>query len=307
MMAALLAAGCRPAPAPPARPGLDPDILDGRSALAETEKFVALGPRVSGTAGAEKAALYLLERLQALGIEAEVDAFRDPAPGGPVVFRNVLGQIPGAGSNWVVLASHYDTKHGISPDFAGANDSGSSTGLLLELGRQLQLGRQLPAAPALPANILLAFLDGEECRVQYGKNDGLHGSRRLARTLVEDGRAKATSAVIVIDMIGDRDLTLTMPRNVNPKLAMAAMRAAAAENARQLCRLVPTAILDDHQPFLDAGMPAVVLIDFEFGSAPGANDYWHTPADSPDKLSAASLQTVGRIVIRMLHEAMPCK
>lgn len=294
MMAVLLHPGCRPPSKTCALPS--PSTLKGSRALAETERFVALGPRVSGTAGTEKAALYLCRRLQEMGMEAELDVFRDPAPGGPVIFRNVLGRLPGAGTNWIVLVSHYDTKHGIAPDFAGANDSGSSTGLLLELGRQLG------AAPACPANILLAFLDGEECRVRYGKHDGLHGSRRLAQTLVKDGRAQATRAVIVIDMIGDRDLTLTMPRNITPALGSLAMRAAAAENARHLCRLLPTAILDDHQPFLDAGIPAVLLIDFEYGSAPGANDYWHTPADALDKLSAASLQTVGRIVIRMLHD-----
>ncbi len=202
-MASLLAAGCRPAPAPRARPGLDPDILDGARAFAETERFVALGPRVSGTAGGEKAALYLRQRLQEMGIEAELDAFRDPAPGGPVVFRNVLGRLPGASTNWVVLVSHYDTKHGIAPDFAGANDSGSSTGLLLELGRQLRRGcqppleRQPPSAPACPANILLAFLDGEECRVQYGKHDGLHGSRRWRKPCSKTV-ADPTIAVIVM-------------------------------------------------------------------------------------------------------------
>ncbi len=83
-------------------------------------------------------------------------------------------------------------------------------------------------------------------------------------------------------MIGDRDLTLTMPRNV-PALAMAAMRAAEAENARHLCRLMPTAILDDHQPFLDAGIPPVLLlIDFEYGASP-ANEHWHTPTDTMDQ------------------------
>ena len=98
-------------------------------------------------------------------------------------------------------------KHGIATNFVGANDSGSSTGLLLELAQQLRTVNKLPT------NILLAFLDGEECRVQYSPNDGLHGSRHLARTLVKDGRAKAVRAVIVIDMIGHRDLTLTIPQH----------------------------------------------------------------------------------------------
>lgn len=302
LLALSLAAGCRPAPAPPAWPGLDPNVLDGQSALAETEKFIALGPRISGTDGAEKAAAYLYQRLRALEIDAELDVFSDPAPGGPTTFRNVLGRIPGAGSNWVVIASHYDTKSGVSPDFTGANDSGSSTGLLLELGRQLRLERQLPTYPDLPASVLLAFLDGEECRERYGPHDGLHGSRRLARLLREDGRAGNTLAVIVLDMIGDRNLSVTMPRNVTPALGMLALRAAEEEGVRHLFKLWPQAILDDHQSFLDAGIPAVLLIDFEYGAAPGRNEHWHTPADTMDKLSPDSLRTVGRVTLRMLNE-----
>jgi glutaminyl-peptide cyclotransferase len=291
----LLSSGCRRLDKTYALP---PIALDGARALAETEKFVALGPRVSGTAGAETAALYLWQRLRDMGIETEMDIFQDASPGGPYVFRNVLGHLPGSGTNWVILASHYDTKHGIATNFVGANDSGSSTGLLLELAQQLRTVNKLPT------NILLAFLDGEECRVQYSPNDGLHGSRHLARTLVKDGRAKAVRAVIVIDMIGDRDLTLTIPRNITPALGGMAMRAATVENIRRKCRLLPTAILDDHQPFLDAGMPAVLLIDFEYGSSPGGNDYWHTSDDTLDKLSAESLQTVGRMVLHMLYEIM---
>ncbi|MCA1809189.1 MAG: M28 family metallopeptidase [Kiritimatiellia bacterium] len=293
IMALALVIGCRPAT--PEAPAVLP-LPDGERALAEVIDFIALGPRDSGTSGAEKAALYLRDRLTALEIEAMLDIFEDPAPIGPATFRNVLGVIPGSGPHWIVLGSHYDTKAGIAPDFIGANDSGSSTGLLLELGRVLRAG------PRPQHNILLAFFDGEECMERYGPGDGLHGSRHLAAALRQDGRAALVEAVIIIDMIGDRDLTVTIPRNGAPWLTASALRAAARADIRHKFKLLQTNILDDHQPFLDAGMPAMVLIDFEFGSVPGRNDYWHTVEDTADKLCAGSLRDIGRVVMYMLEE-----
>lgn len=108
--------------------------------------------------------------------------------------------------------------------------------------------------------------------------------------------------MILMDMIGDRDLTVTLPRNVTPALASRVLQAAHAEGARHAFSLYPYEIGDDHEPFLQAGMPAVNLIDFQFGSAPGRNDYWHSPEDTLDKISAASLQTVGRVVVRVLND-----
>lgn len=284
----------------PSPPPWDVEAVDGELALEEAGAFVALGPRDAGTAGAAAAAHYLAARLQALGVTAVTDEFRDPTPAGERVFRNVLALLDGPSDRLVILASHYDTKAGVSPDFAGANDSGSSTGLLLALAPLL--GR--PAAPA--PDIVLAFLDGEECHTRYGPRDGLHGSRRLARRLQADGRATNVLAVIVLDMIGDRDLTVTVPRNATPALMQTAFRAAREEGARQQFALGGGPVIDDHVPFLEAGMPAVDLIDFAYGSAPGLNDYWHTPADTLDKLSPASLRTVGRVTVRMLNHLASC-
>lgn len=295
-LAGWLAAGCGSGPAagpPPPRRGVDPAAVDGERALAEVEALVALGLRDSGTPGAEAAAAHIRDRLQALGLAPAVDAFTDPTPRGEVVFRNVLADLPGTTADWVVIASHYDTMSGMAEGFEGANDSGSSTGLLLELARALA------AAPRAGPRVRLAFLDGEERMVAYGPRDGLHGSRRLARAMAADGARVA--AVIVIDMIGDRDLTVTIPRNVTPELVRAAFAAAVEEGVRDRFSLFGGEILDDHVPFLELGMPAVVLIDFEYGSAPGRNDYWHTADDTLDKLSADSMQTVGRVVVRMLN------
>ena len=301
MLAGLaLAVGCgRPPPAeetpPPAIPA-KPVAISGAAALEEVRAFLEVGPRDAGTPGAERAATYLAERLRALGVAAEIQEFREPSPLGPeTVFRNVLGRIPGRTDRIVLLASHFDTKAGI-PDFVGANDSGSSTGLLLELARAFA------AAGPPELEIRLAFFDGEECRIEYGPTDGFHGSRHLARTMAADGSLSNVVAMILLDMVGDRDLTLTIPRNSTPWLVSLAFAAARAEGVRDRFQLYPFNVGDDHVAFFERGVPAIDLIDFAYGRAPGLNDYWHTPADTLDKLSADSLDLVGRVVARMVAE-----
>lgn len=283
--------------APAAAPAviIDPAGFDGARAFDEVRRFVALGPRDSGSEGARHAAHYLAERLQSFGLEASIDVFSDATPRGRVVFRNVLATIPGRSPNIVAICSHYDTKSGVDDGFVGANDSGSSTGLLLELARVLR-----DAAPT-PWHTLLAFLDGEECMEQYGPHDGLHGSRRLVSTWRLDGRSERVAAALVVDMIGDRDLTVTIPRNGSSVLTALVFEAAAEQGVRDRFALARGAIIDDHVPFLEAGIPAVNIIDFEFGSAPGRNDYWHTAEDTLEKISPESLETIGRVVIRVLN------
>jgi len=281
-------------PAPP----LNPASFDGRAALEEVRAFIALGPRVSGTPGAARAAQYIAARLETLGIDPLVEEFTALTVAGLVTFRNVTGVIPGNGKATVVIGSHYDTKSGISATFAGANDAGSSTGLLLRLAAQLQ------AAAPLPADVVVAFFDGEECLRRYGPRDGLHGSRHLARALVRNRRADRVRAVVILDMIGDRDLQVTIPRNSSARLITLAFDAAAELGVRDKFALARGMVTDDHVPFLEGGMPAIDLIDFEFGSAPGRNDYWHTTQDTLDKLSAESLETVGRVTLQMLNRLM---
>lgn len=286
----------RPAPpAPTATFYLNPEALEGAAAMAEVRSFVALGPKDAGTAGAAKAAAYLAERLKNLEVETQIDEFVDDTPQGPLTFRNVIGQLPGMGDGLIIIGSHYDTKTGIAGGFEGANDSGSSTGLLLELARVLA------AQPQLPISIWFAFFDGEECQQRYGPNDGLHGSRRMVRNLRQEGRIPQVRAMILLDMIGDRDLTVTIPRNSHSKLVTLAFASAREENARAKFMLYPFEIGDDHEPFLQAGIPAIDLIDYQYGATPGQNDYWHTPADQLDKLAPESLQIVGRVVLRMLN------
>ncbi len=276
-------------PAGPPRWAAPVAAVSGARALAAVREFLALEPWSAGT---ERTAEWLRGRLAALGLEVEVRAFTRGTPDGPAVFRNVLARRPGRGPGVVLLGAHYDVKTGI-PGFQGANDPGAGVGALLELACAVAAG------PEPPCEIAFAFFDGEECRHAYGANDGLHGSRQLAGEWVAAGRARDVRAVIVLDMIGDRDFGVQLPRNGDPALIARVFDAAREEGARDRFQLGAGLVGDDHAPFHEAGMPAVDLIDFDYGSAPGINDYWHTARDTLDKLSADSLGLAARVALRV--------
>jgi glutaminyl-peptide cyclotransferase len=295
---AVLLAGCKaksvaPPPSSVATPlsqAVEAKAFDGILALDEVRNFVELGPKRAGTEEAERGAHWIQSRLIGLGLAAQIDVFTNDTPGGPLIFRNVLATLPGATPELIVVGAHYDTKTGIA-GFVGANDSGSGVGVLIELARVLN-ARPVNRRPTL----LLAFFDGEECRVTYGPKDGLHGSRRLAGQLKADAARMPVRAMVLADMVGDRDLTLTLPRNSTPALMQAIFKAAETQGVRDHVHLSESRILDDHVPFLDAGFPAIDLIDFQYGSEPDLNEYWHTAQDTMDKLSADSLELTGRLI-----------
>ncbi|MDR0994408.1 MAG: M28 family peptidase [Verrucomicrobiota bacterium] len=303
MVLASLGGGCgRPAVehaarSEPAR--LDSGRISGERALEEARMFVELGPKIPGTVEMVGIADYLKNRLIQVGAEADIQEFVDQTPEGEKRFRNVLGRIPGRGASTrlLLLAAHYDTKTGIEP-FEGANDSASGTGLILELARVL--AESGPHA----MEIRFALFDGEESLVAYGPHDGFHGSRHLAVDMAEGGELQRLAAMILLDMVGDRELTITIPRNGTPWLIALAFEAAREEGVRRHFGLFDGGIGDDHMPFLDRGAPAVDLIDFRYGGAPGKNDYWHTPEDTMDKISAESLETVGRVTLRMVDHLL---
>ena len=225
-----------------------------------------------------------------------MDAWDGPTPLGRRSFRNVLARLPGTDSKpRILIAAHFDTKSLLaSPEFAGANDSGSGVGLLLELLRVLA------AAPDRTGPTLeFAFFDGEECQVDYGPSDGLHGSRRLAGHIAAEKRAAQYRAMILLDMIGDRNLGLALPADTPPALLRLLRAVAERRGTADRIGLRTTVMLDDHVPFQELGIPAIDLIDFDYG--PG-NSWWHTNEDTLDKLSAPSLQITGDLVLGLLSE-----
>lgn len=280
MIAAILAAALTFSPA------------DAQFAHAIVGDFVAkCTPRDAGTVRGRFAADYIANYAKSLGAVARLDRFTDRTPDGEKTFTNVMCEFASdAAAPWTVVVSHYDTKSGVN--CPGANDGASTTALLLTLVRCV-LARETPRG-----NLLFIWTDGEECMDHYCEHDGFWGSKHAAEWLRQDGRR--VRAVICIDMLGDRDLMISLPHNSRDTLRkltlIAAKRAGVADRVRE----IPELVKDDHVPFQNLGYNAIDLIDFDYGSAPGLNDWWHTPEDSPDKLSAESLEVSGRLLAELL-------
>ena len=279
--------------------------FSGEKAFEEVARQVAFGPRPSGSNALEKARGHITETLKANGWEVERQEFdATPVPGrGGIHFVNIIARFSAKGTRpaqrdtqRAIVGSHYDTKRMDGMNFVGANDGGSSTGALLELARVLA------AAPALAERVELVFFDGEEAIEHFGSAeegpDGLVGSRHYARALRDGGRAAQFRFAIVWDMIGDKDLTVTLPSDTPGTLAEPLFTAAKQLGVRKNFGYFRERILDDHEPLVRiAHLRAMDIIDFEYTP-------WHSSGDTLDKLSAASIQTVGRVTLRLLAEEL---
>jgi Zn-dependent M28 family amino/carboxypeptidase len=247
--------------------------------------LVDLGPRPPGSEAIEKSRAYIEKQLQASGWTVARQSFNDDTPRGKVTFVNLIATFGKNATPQFLLCSHYDTKTFDTVRFVGANDGGSSTGLLVELGRVLAQD------PALAVKIELVFFDGEEAYENFTETDGLFGSRYFAKQL---GAAKSKfRGGILFDMIGDRSLDVTLPPDSPPQLAGDIFAAADATKVRSHFTYFDRQILDDHTPLNAAGIPTIDLIDFDF-------PWWHTGEDTMDKISAESLKTVGGVAIYYL-------
>ena len=278
-------------------PQTDSLTFDGSAAFNEVKELVRYTPRDAGTRGARKAAEHIQKRMVEFGINTEIQTFEDETPEGTKTFHNVIGRISGKNGKWVILGSHFDTMPGIE-NFQGANDGGSSTGVLLELAHIL-------SGIKPNTGIIFAFFDGEEGIDHYSAGDGLHGSRYMVRQLLKSGESKKITAMILLDMVGDKDLHFTIPRNSSQSITKRILDAANAIGARDCFSLgLDSAITDDHEPFRQIGIPSIDIIDFRFGSAPGRNDFWHTGQDNLTNISAESLDTTGDVVLKALESML---
>lgn len=265
--------------------------FSGQSALKMTKEIVELGPRPIGSTAHQKMEIYIAGKLKTFGCRVEEDAWVAQTPIGPRPMKNIIATIPGKSGSIVAITGHYDTKLMPGTYFVGANDGGSSAGLLLELARVLCRSSQRD-------EVRLIWLDGEEStRQQWTGDDNLYGSRRTALRWTSTGISRRVKALINADMVGDRDLVLLEEWNSTQWLRELVWQTAAElGHARHFPRN-PGAIEDDHMPFLREGIPALDLIDFEYG--PG-NSWWHTDRDTVDKLSADSFQVVGDVLVRSI-------
>lgn len=264
--------------------------ISGEKALAHVQRLVDFGPRPSGSEAIEKSRRYIEDQLRRSGWQIKRQAFADDTPRGKVQFVNLIAQFPGQGkaAPSFLLCSHYDTKTFDAIKFVGANDAGSSTGLLLELARVI--GQH----PNLAEKIELVFFDGEEAYDHFSETDGLYGSRYFARQFQGSG-AKPFRGGILFDMVGDRSLDVTLPADSPPEIARDIFAAAEALKLRSYFTYLDREMIDDHSPLNAVGIPTIDVIDFDY-------PWWHTAGDTIDKISAQSLQIVGSVALYYLSE-----
>ncbi len=266
--------------------------FDGQRAFQHVADLVAIGPRTAGTDGSRRTQDYLVGQLKGFGCPVDPEAFHTPTPLGDMEMRNIVVKIPGTAPDIVLFLTHYDTKR--LPNFVGADDSGSSTGVMLELARLL-----CPRKNAL--TVWIAFLDGEEAfnPTVWKDPDNTYGSRELAARMALSGDLARTKAVILADMVGGKNLRLQRESNSTGWLRDMVWSTAAKLGYGDIFVSSSTAVEDDHGAFLARHVPAVDIIDLD---TPQRQGYWHMPQDTLDKLSARSLAVVGHVLIAVVPQ-----
>jgi glutaminyl-peptide cyclotransferase len=265
-----------------------PAAFDSTKAWEHVRQQLAIGPRPSGSPGNVKTRQYITAQLAAVGIKATEQAFDGATPIGPVKMVNIIGTIPGKSADRIILASHFDTKLFRDVRFVGASDGASSTAALIELGRVLK------ARKDLPFTIELLFLDGEEAVVEWAGTDNTYGSRHYVDAARQSGSLKSIRALILLDMIGDRNLTIRREAN-STRWLTDIVWATARKLGHAAFMDEETTVEDDHIPFLKAGVASLDIIDLDYAQ-------WHTPQDTIDAISARSIQTVGDVVVAALPQ-----
>lgn len=288
---------------PPA--AVERSAFDGARAFKHLERQVSFGPRPAGSPALAETRKYIVEELKSYGLTVREEAFTATTPKGKVDMVNVIGELPGISPDVLVVSSHYDTK--LMKDFVGANDGASSTAALLEIARVVADGAKT-TKPEL--TLQFVFFDGEEAVVEWTDTDSTYGSRHFVETREDDGTIDHVRAMVLLDMIGDKDLSIAREANSTRALTDIIWQTAAALGYGAHFPNTSYYIEDDHIPFLQAGVPAVDLIDFQYGTDANhglggpQNAYWHTVQDTTDKVSAESLKIVGDVIVASLPKLM---
>jgi glutaminyl-peptide cyclotransferase len=262
--------------------------FNGAEALALTGRAVAFGPRPDGSAAIEKLRSFIRLQLAASGGEITRDTFTATTPDGPLPMENIIARFRGKSGRAIAISGHYDTKK--LEKFVGANDGGSSTGFLLELATVL---RNQPRTD----DIYLIFFDGEEALHDWSDTDSVYGSRHLAEKWNADGTGRRLKALINIDMIGDKNLNMVWDTSSSATLRNLVWDAADSLGYKQYFPREGGPIEDDHMPFLNIGVRALDIIDFE-----SQNTFWHNAQDTMDKLGAHSFEVVGNVLVKSIKE-----
>lgn len=269
--------------------------FDGQRAFADLERICALGPRPPGSPEAAQLRALIHAELEACGVPSKEYPFEAKTPLGPKEMVNVVGFVEGTEDGIIILGNHYDTKYFPEFRFVGANDGGSTTAWMIEMARALGPRRE-------GRSVWLVWFDGEEAFQEWTESDSLYGSREFVRELRAEGKLDSVEAMINVDMIGDKYLGIVRDSGAPAWLSSLIWSTAAGLGYSGHFLARSSVIQDDHMPFRLAGIPAINLIDFEYGgSRLDHSNLWHTPNDTIEHVSADSLQVVGDV----LYHALP--
>jgi len=255
----------------------NPRVFNENRSYQDIVYQMSLGPRILGSIAHQKAGEYISNELTENGWRLII---QESNISSEVAIKNIIG-VKGEGRPWIILGAHYDSRLRADKDpnpemrlqpVPGANDGGSGTAVLLELARVLP--------DDLDKQIWLCFFDAED----NGNLDGYDWI--MGSTFFVDNLTEYPDYAIIIDMVGDLDLNIYLERNSNAQLANDIWETAANLGKTQFHNELKYSILDDHIPFLEVGIPAIDIIDFDYA-------YWHTTMDTIDKVSQDSLLAVG--------------
>jgi glutaminyl-peptide cyclotransferase len=291
------AAGKPSIPAPATAPQVPVDALppektggfDGTLAYNHVAKLVSFGPRPSGSQAILLAQDYITSQLSSFGCTVDTDAFSSDTPVGRLPMKNIVAKIPGERQGIILLGTHYDTKR--LDNFVGADDGGSSTGLMLEMARIMC--EQRPRY-----SIWIAFFDGEEAvRQQWQDPDNRYGSRQMAAKMAASGDLKKIHAMVLADLVSGKNLLLEREQYSTVELVDLIWKTAKRLGYGAIFVDQAMPVADDHLSFLHRGVPSADIIDLVNSAA-----YWHTPQDTMDKISAKSLGIVGHVILESVKE-----
>lgn len=265
--------------------------FDGAKAFDHVAKLVAIGPRPPDSDGIHRAQDYIHEQLKNSGCTFEDDDFHASTPIGSVAMKNIVAKIPGNTPDFILLMTHYDTLK--KDGFVGAEDGGSSTGLMLEMARLLCPKKQ-------KLGVWIAFVDGEESFVDWNQdNDNTYGSRQMAARMALADELKHVRALILADMIGQKNLKIERDSYSTGWLVNLVWSTAAKLGYQDVFVPQESSTDDDHRAFTARHVPAIDLIDLNDYMQLG---YWHTTADTLDKVSAKSLGIVGHVILATMDD-----
>lgn len=277
--------------------------ISGDAIYNTTRQYLAVAPkRWVNSPGHAKAVDFIKSRFTAEAARGnfEVDSFSASTPAGLLPMQNLIVRYPGKKDGVIVIGSHYETNYPLrNINFVGANDGAATSALLIELGAYLR------AHPPQGYSIWLVFFDGEEAIGEtWAGTDNLYGSRHLAAKWSANGTLSRVKALLLADMIGDKDLNIDKDANSTDWLADLLVTAAKETGHSDAIYKNSTAVEDDHIPFRQRGVPVLDIIDLDYGPPTGPHPeggYHHTELDTLDKVSAHSLATAADLFLAMIR------